>query len=189
MSCSEDDQRVTITNQDSYPLAVMITAEGDEGDNKGEILETYEVAAGRLDEETGVYVPTTTKLCIADKSKAALVIKYTQGSKCTHRVFPSSEWQSSGGTVMFEYTVPAFNAGDPGEVCRVSGGNSNKNSRNNNSPVDDDEPPGNSNEHWWRWFWPRQGKKTVNTTHMVTMTVVAFLVLIAVVYYMLTKRG
>jgi len=55
MSCAAEEQQVTITNQDSYPLTVVVTAEGEDGDNKGEILETYEVAAGRLDEETGVY--------------------------------------------------------------------------------------------------------------------------------------
>ena len=184
MSCAAEEQQVTITNQDSYPITVVVTAEGEDDDNKGEILETYEVAAGRLDEETGVYIPTTTRLCIGEKEKASLVIRYTQGSKCVHRVIPSTAWSSG-----FTYTVPAWNAGDPGEVCRVTNTNSNKNSRNNDAPVDDDDtPPGNSNEHWWRWFWPRQGKKSVNTTHMTTMTAVALLVLIAVVYYVFTKR-
>jgi hypothetical protein len=190
MSCAPEEQRVSITNQDSYPLTVVVTGEGEDQDNKGEIIETYEVAAGRLDEETGVYIPTTTKLCIGNQSKASLVIRYTQGSKCVHRVFPSSEWMSSAESpIGFAYTVPAWNAGDPGEVCRVANTNSNKNSRNNDAPVDDDDlPPGNSNEHWWRWFWPRQGRKRVNTTHMATMTAVAFLVLAALVYYMFSKR-
>ena len=181
MSC--DDHQISVTNQDPFPL--LLTISSDEVDE----TKVYEVPGARLDDETNVYVPTTTKVCLKDAPEGKLTVRYTHGNKCIHRVFPVEQWSTSG----FTYTVPAWNYGNPGEVCRVpENSNGNKNSAaNHNDGVgddDDDTAPGNSNDHWWRWFWRRQGMKRINTTHMAAMSAVAFVVLVSLVWYLLSRR-
>lgn len=181
--CETDQRSLAITNQDAYPL--MLTFSTDDTDSNNGAVETYEAQAARLDEETAVYVPTTTHLCIAAELDGDLTIRYTQGSKCIHRVFLHDQWSAAG----FTYTVPAWNPNDPGEVCRVaSNAHSNKNARNNDAPTDDDEPPGASNEQWWRWFWARQGKRSSNVMHMAAMALTAFVVLVALIWYLMSRR-
>jgi hypothetical protein len=181
MKC--DGKQISITNQDPYPVLLVFTPDDEESQ-----VYSYEVPGARLDDETGVYMPITTKVCLKDSLSGTMAIRYTHGNKCVHRAFSEDKWSAT----TFSYTVPAWNFGDPGEVCRVpENSNSNKNARNSDDmPLDDDddEAPGNSNEHWWRWFWRRQGKKKINTTHMATMAVVAFIVMVAIVWYMLARR-
>jgi len=179
-----DRNLISITNQDVYPLLLVVTSEDDAKEQA-----IFEVPGARLDDETGVYVPMTSKVCMKDAPAGPLVIKYSHGNKCVHRVFDADQWMTGS----FAYVVPAWNAGDPGEVCKVSSNsNTNKNARSNDSPVDedddDDSAPGNSNGHWWSWFWRRQGKRRVNTTHMATMTTVSLIVLVALVWYILSRR-
>jgi len=176
MDCCANEQRVVVTNQDAYPVTVRV------GDDKGfSKPAAYEARAAVLDGETGVYVPTTTSLCVP-KSDSPLSIAYTHGNKCTHRVFAYKEWSNG---VKFAYTIPPWNASDPAEVCRVPPTvNGNRNLRDANT--EDDEAPGNTNEAWWRWFWRRQGMRKMCISHAAAMAFAALVLVVALAWYILS---
>lgn len=177
--CKADERRLEIINQDPFPIALIV-------DGKDKQRQLYELPGARLDSETGIYVPATSVLCTPPVD-APLVIAYTHGNRCIHHTFPASQWGGSensndGFNQPFRYTVPAWNSGDPGEVCRVSG-SGNRNARDPVEGVDDDDDaPGASNGQWWDWFWRRQGLRRTNTLHMVAMAAVVALILAALAY-------
>lgn len=190
--CKADERRLEIINQDPFPIALIV-------DGKDKQRQVYELPGARLDSETGIYVPATSVLCTPPVD-APLVIAYTHGNRCIHHTFPTSQW---GGQVnkegaapgdageankgAFRYTVPAWNSGDPGEVCRVSG-SGNRNARDAQpDEEDDDDAPGASNGQWWGWFWRRQGMRRTNTLHMVAMAAVVALILAALAYRVVKK--
>lgn len=178
--CKTDERRLEIINQDPFPIAVEC--------DKAKKRVVYELPGARLDGETGVYVPATSVVCIPAVD-SPLTVAYTHGNRCIHRTFTAAEWGgdvkgdgSDGYEPPFRYTVPAWNSGDPAEVCRVAGAGN----RNARDPVegvdDDDDAPGASNGQWWDWFWRRQGLRRTNTLHMVAMAAVVALILAALAY-------
>lgn len=172
--CKTDDQRLEIINQDPFPVALEI-------DGKGKERQLYELPGARLDGETGVYVPATSVLCVTP-TDTTLTLAYTHGNRCAHHTFHPHEWCGPEGDARpFRYTVPAWNSGDPGEVCRVTG-SGNRNARDTNLDDDDDDAPGASNGEWWHWFWRRQGMRRTNTLHMTAMAAVVALILVALAY-------
>lgn len=176
-TCAATDRRLVLTNQDAYPVTVAFAGEEDGS------AAAYEIPGARLDPETGVYVPATATLCVPPRD-ATLALVYTHGNRCVHRVFPRERWCPEGSgsgaanAAPFAYTVPAWNSGDPGEVCRVSpAAAGNRNARDPHTPGEDDDVPGSSNGHWWGWFWTRQGVRRVNPWHTAVMAALATIVL------------
>jgi len=166
MECdSPNDQKLFLTNQDSFPVLVKF-ANGD----------VYQAEAAKKDVKTGIFVPTTSVKCMS-RDAGDMTIEYTHGDKCIHKKIEVDRWSSQemGLNGEFYYTIPAWDIGNPSDVCLHSASNNTSEKKTNqNLPVD------KSNASWWDWFTLQHSKNTGMPTWMWMMIMV--LIIILVVY-------
>lgn len=163
MQCVGSTQRVAITNTNHMPL-VMSFANRD----------VYDIAAAKLDEHTGVLIPTTSVQCV-DRGVGDMVLQYTQGNGCVHRRFAAQVWGSAmqGRDRGFAYTVPPWSSGHLSDVCEgITNNNTSGDAVNQNSTQQQAEE-----------------KEGMDMLCMAVTLLFALAVLLALVYMLYTYMG